>query len=320
MMKKAGIFIIVFLYCLSSINAQAFNVNTHYLDQAAEALSVVEYNGGFYCLDYVDKSKRLLHIDHQDNVISNDSVNPLFFELVVENGNMYAIDVNMDMHLFDGKNFTTPENRKYKETFFEDDKYLVSRSCSGEWGGTLFFTDKKTKKKYECESTCPVAIHKINDSYTITASLAHLSGWVEVFEITNPKKMKPYKEKKKNGYINIADQSRSQSGKKILAKESDMTAGTSFIYNDTLYHLLSEQPPVLAYDEKDCYASIYTIKEGKFKEVTRLLNEDVYFIGQSVKANENTGFIFRTFENRRTGFVYIHGNNVDVYVFGQEKQ
>jgi hypothetical protein len=78
---------------------------------------------------------------------------------------------------------------KSRAVFFEDDAYTVTRTCSGEWGGTIRFTDKKTKIEYSCESICPVSVSKNDGAYIVTSSLAHLSGSTEIITIEDPKAM-----------------------------------------------------------------------------------------------------------------------------------
>src|ERR1700722_17794087 len=64
--------------------------------------------------------------------------------------------------------------KKLSSGFFEDENYLVTKTCSGEWGGTIWFKNKKTGITYACSATCPVAVNKINGKYFITNTLAHL--------------------------------------------------------------------------------------------------------------------------------------------------
>ena len=76
--------------------------------------------------------------------------------------------------------------RKKREHFYEDDQYVVDKTCSGEWGGTILFRNKRTEAVRMANATCPVAVVKVYGKYVVTASLAHLSGFSEVLEIANP--------------------------------------------------------------------------------------------------------------------------------------
>lgn len=66
---------------------------------------------------------------------------------------------------------------KQDSAFFEDENYLVRKSCSGEWGGTIWFKNKVTGIEYSCEATCPVAVNKVNGKYIVTTTLAHMIGF-----------------------------------------------------------------------------------------------------------------------------------------------
>lgn len=60
---------------------------------------------------------------------------------------------------------TRIEAMRKKSIFYEDEQYLVTRSCSGEWGGTVKFKNKKTGIEYSCEVTCPVSVNKLGNGY-----------------------------------------------------------------------------------------------------------------------------------------------------------
>lgn len=79
------------------------------------------------------------------------------------------------------KDFVIPNS-----AFFEDENDIVSKTCSGEWGGTIKFKNKKTGVEYACGATCPVVVNKISGKYIVTNTLGHLSGFTEIIEIDNP--------------------------------------------------------------------------------------------------------------------------------------
>lgn len=60
---------------------------------------------------------------------------------------------------------------------------LVSKSCRGEFGGTIKFKSKKTGIEYCCASTCPVVVNKVSGKYIVTNTLAHMRGFSELIEI-----------------------------------------------------------------------------------------------------------------------------------------
>ncbi len=70
-----------------------------------------------------------------------------------------------------------------------DDKFIVYRKCSGEFGGTIYFFDRQTKETYFTESTCANTVIKKNGQYQILAHLGHMMGTSEIKIIDDPKKL-----------------------------------------------------------------------------------------------------------------------------------
>ena len=66
------------------------------------------------------------------------------------------------------------------DTLFEDDRFIVTKTCSGEWGGTIKFKSKENGTVYACAATCPVIVNKLNGKYIVTNSLSHLDGFCTV--------------------------------------------------------------------------------------------------------------------------------------------
>jgi len=80
-----------------------------------------------------------------------------------------------------------------------DDKFIVYRKCSGEFGGTIYFFDRQSKETYFTESTCANTVIKKNGQYQILAHLGHMMGTSEIKIIDNPKKLT----KAKNNQLKI---------------------------------------------------------------------------------------------------------------------
>jgi len=85
---------------------------------------------------------------------------------------------------------TNKQNYMYHEKnipIYEDAEFRVNSCCRGEFGGAVFFYDKKSKKTYSCPSTCLQGIQKIDSSYFITSSLA--GYFASVIKIDNPREL-----------------------------------------------------------------------------------------------------------------------------------
>jgi hypothetical protein len=137
------------------------------------------------------------------------------------------------------------ELRKEKKSLYEDTDYIVTKTCSGEWGGTVKFKNKETGKEFSCAATCPVSINKMNDKYVVTSALAHLIGHSEVLEISDPKNLEIFKlppPRKKRGkkefrYVGD-DESKSKKGTTVLLDSVGILIRGSFIFKEELYQII----------------------------------------------------------------------------------
>ncbi|WP_034041358.1 hypothetical protein [Wocania ichthyoenteri] len=121
------------------------------------------------------------------------------------------------------------------ENFYEDEYFIVRDSCRGEFGGTIEFKNKETGKKYIAKATCPSSIVKLNGKYYLTTSLAHMSGFSEIYEISNPHKLEELNmtDSVKEKYL----KGKSTKGLKQLYKNIGGTILVSFPFENELYHI-----------------------------------------------------------------------------------
>lgn len=131
--------------------------------------------------------------------------------------------------------------------FFEDEKYKVTRTCSGEWGGSIWFKNKQGGITRSCEATCPVCVNKLNGKYYVTATLAHLSGFSEILEIDHPDSMRIFKMpkprrirgKKFVRYVGDSE-SKSRRGARVLVDSVGILTLGSFPYQGRLYYIVTD--------------------------------------------------------------------------------
>ncbi len=156
-----------------------------------------------------------------------------------------------------------------RANIFEDNLYVVSKSCSGEWGGTIRFKNKSTGIEYSAASTCPVVVNKIYDKYYITNTLAHMRGSSEILEILNPDSLtviehpKPRNEKGKSIIRYVGDsETKSTRGTKQLVDSYGIMTLASFPYNGQLYHIITDsQKTLLASIENNKFATIDIVSD-----------------------------------------------------------
>ncbi|PPK96431.1 hypothetical protein LY01_00251 [Nonlabens xylanidelens] len=75
---------------------------------------------------------------------------------------------------------------KDKSILFTDEHFIVYRLCNGEFGGTIYFYDRKTNETYFTKSNCAHTIEKKDKQYHVVANLGHMMGMSEIKTISDP--------------------------------------------------------------------------------------------------------------------------------------
>lgn len=189
--------------------------------------------------------------------------------------------------------------KKLDSVFYEDDNYFVSKTCSGEWGGTIWFRNKNTGIEYFCEATCPVGVNKINGKYIVTNTLDHMGGSSEVIEIDNPDSLNvfvfPEPRGEKNGFkwgYMGDNESKSKKGVKQLVDSMGILIIASFPYNGQVFHIVTDnKSTVVAGIENNRLVTIDTISNMPIRmmreEVIRTIDNHyiIFFKTREVKGN-----------------------------------
>lgn len=192
---------------------------------------------------------------------------------------------------------------------FEDSLYILSKTCSGEWGGTIKFKNKKTGIEYSAASTCPVVVNKLNEKYYITNTLAHMSGFSEILEISNPDLMTVFelpKPRSKKGKMNVRyvgdDESKSTNGTKQLVDSNGVLTLASFPYNGQLYHIVT--------DFKKTFLT--KIENNSFVTIDTISDKSIWTYNPEVFVKDD-GHIIVLFKNQEVeGVLEIFGNQITV--------
>jgi len=210
----------------------------------------------------------------------------------------------------DSSQFKTESDfRKRDSAFFEDDNYIVRKTCSGEWGGTIWFKNKLTGIEYSCEATCPVVVNKVNGTYVVTSTLAHMVGFSTVIEIVNPDSMaifqlpEPRQIKRKMKIYYISDrESSSKKGTKILVDSVGAMVIASFPHNDQLFHIVT--------DFQKTYIS--KIENNTFVTVDTLSNSSLWtYDPELIRTDDGHSIVF--FSNQEAkGYLDIYGNKMNL--------
>lgn len=194
-------------------------------------------------------------------------------------------------------------------SFFEDEKYIVRKTCRGEWGGTVWFKNKKTGVERACVATCPVVINKLNGKYFVTATLNHMSGFSQVLEIDNPELLNTFKLPKPRAVVGKRiiravgdDESRSNKGSKILLDTTRVSILLSFSLNGQLYHVFT--------DYKKSYLG--RIQSKKLVTIAIVSQESFWSYDTEVIKTVDGHFI-AFFKNEKVdGYLDVFGNGLTI--------
>lgn len=194
--------------------------------------------------------------------------------------------------------------------FFEDENYTVRKTCSGEFGGSIIFKNKKTGIEYGCAATCPVVVNKIGDKYIVTNTLAHLIGFSEVLQIDHPDSMlvfkpfQPGKPKKKGRIIvrYVGDgEVRSSQGSKRLLDTTRIMILSSFVFKGQCYHVVA--------DYEKTYIS--TIENKRLVYLQLICNDRLFtYNPEVIRTKDNHDIVFFYNNEKNIGYLDIAGNNI----------
>jgi hypothetical protein len=231
---------------------------------------------------------------------------------------IFSLAWGQDTKLFDIKETLIKDSATIKKIsdcakidscFFQDGLYFVRKTCSGEWGGSVWFKNKKTGIEYSCNATCPVEINKYNGKYIITCTLAHLSGSTEIIEIANPDSMdifklpEPRAKKRKMIYRYVGDnESKSTKGTKQLIDSIGVLTLASFQYNGQLYNIVTDFRKTF----------VTRIVNKKFVTIDTISNESLRtYDPEVIKTKDNHYITFFTNE-KVSGYIDLFDNKINV--------
>lgn len=163
---------------------------------------------------------------------------------------------------------------KVDSPLFEDENYYVTSSCSGEWGGTIFFKDKRSGTIYEGSSTCPVKVTEYNGKYYVSNFLGHMRGHSTLYETEDPRNMSIYTgDRPKADKLIGQRECKSTEGMKkwldIIGSSRTMELLSSFVRNDRLLHLYSDGDDVYICQLTDGDSVIRNVKNSRIQNVYR---------------------------------------------------
>ncbi|WP_179334738.1 hypothetical protein [Winogradskyella costae] len=268
---------------------------------------VTYFNGKYYCMFETNQentsndSKKMIVLDKkgafvEDVFIPEGIQDMIYYNIRIENDSLFLQRAQFDEENFvlgkDVTDFQSTETRAFKT--YEDELFNVYSTCRGEWGGTVFFQDKKTNELFEGSSTCPIVVNKIGTEYFVTNYMGHMIGFASVNKISDPRNLEKSKWDFKSRFG-----SENQKGVEKVLDTMGFYIPTSFVSNSNLVHLYN--------DDNGTY--IAEIENGKMKPIYTF---DFKFYPQFNQQLEDGKLLtFKVVETEKDGILLIDGNNLN---------
>lgn len=211
-----------------------------------ELRNVASFRNNFYALfetnrkNTSERFKKMIVFNKKGEVIEDVYIpkeiqDMVYCDLIVSNDSLYVKETQFEKsNLVLGEYVADFALTKTKDfPIFKDEVYNIYSVCNGEFGGTIYFQNLKTKKSYEAASTCPIVINKIDSQYYVTNANS-------VLKIQSPEKLE-------NSNLNFKTHQGSQftNGIEMLFDTSnfdmDFYIATSFIKDKKLLNLYSDK-------------------------------------------------------------------------------
>ena len=281
---------------------------------------IIKFRNKYYCFverdnPYSSNSFRDFYIlssngtvDYKTQISENINTGD-YNDLFVKNDSILLKDYYDHITFnFDTINYEWKEINEVEDLIYEDEDYSVYYLDFGEWGNTVWFKNKKTKKEYELASSFP-KIHKINNVYYLTNSRS-------ILKIENPTRLKLcdtsyyYEAVEK---LKWSQGSSSMVGTKTLFQDtsswynSKFYIATSFIIHDSLFCIYTDgNSTYLGYIDSSKIQSIKNIG----------MNLNIYRRHNSYRGDQNKYknqlLKFQSYDRRKEKLIEIDKNVIRI--------
>lgn len=218
---------------------------------------------------------------------------------------VFEVKINhVSKNIIDELKHLKEEETNFSGLLYKDEKYEVWKSCSGEWGGTVYFKNRQNNVIHYAVATCPVSVNKINGKYYVSNSLAHMIGFSEILEIADPEKMATTQKIPvyHPDIITREYESESTLGTKKILDTTRVLIVSSFVYNKKLYSIIS--------GIDGTKTTISELKNNRFETVTELPEKIFYSEPIIVKKAENDLELY--FQHPKKGIMKVHDNKIQI--------
>lgn len=290
-----------------------FIKSTHTVELDASLKATVFFKDKFLCLKADGEMIAISPTSHKlEGTFQTNTKDVALHDIFLRNDSLIGVNEKNTYFLTNENVWKFLKQGRSVPIFYQDKEFTVSISCSGEWGGSVYFTHNKTKKRYEAKATCPLTLLKQGNTYIVTASLAHMIGFTEVISITAPSQLKPYNRNhlKKKKVIHVGeDESTSTQGATTLIDTVRVIAITSFPLDENIYYVLNTNKAVI----------ISSIKNGTFKTEDVLRDKRLASYGPVTMINGEKRITTFTYGSQ-AGFLVIEQNKLDLYLLSPDSR
>lgn len=239
------------------VDKSPFVVRTYHLKLAERIREVLFAQGRYYCLLETGKFICLNRQFQVDSTITQTISNEVFERGFLGDDQLMAakrIKNNLFEEYFLDEHFQWQKTDQIlsAEPAQAEEPFQIHHCCMGEFGGAIFFKDKRTERVYSCPATCVVALNKIGNDYYVTNTLAHSEGFSEILLIKDPKQLFELKTDSLKNSCNwwtwfvhfkdgFAGMEKFEIGTTKLLDTIGLLTTISFVRDGELYHLCSDQ-------------------------------------------------------------------------------
>jgi hypothetical protein len=228
-----------------------------------------------------------------------------------------------DKLFFIDKDFRLQEFKR-KETvhrryLYEDDSYYVYGCCVGEFGGSVFFLNKKTNRTYSYFATCATQVLRFKNQYVVCNNLAHLGSSMSFLFIPDPVKLYELTDERSknhcNWYVEVDSlknywEQSPIGGVNFHRGAYGSMSLASFSVNDSLYSILT--------NDSATYIAVH--KGDTTFERQRILNKAIQFHQtQVIKAGNKQICLYNLTQGSPFAAYFTTGNNSGLLVIDQNK-
>lgn len=326
-------FLTAFITCSSKkqdTKTKDFLVSVKSIKGDTVITSAVYYDGHILCLQ---EDNKLFVLDTTFNFV--DSLTAKFAKLKIQFLHSYndtiLLSADKDIFYLDTgfvlKKYTN-KPFKYQFPYFTDSTYYVYACSAGEWGGAVFFWNKKTNRTYSYPATDVQQVFKFNDEYVVSSFLAHLSGISDYLFIKDPTKMYELKDEKQKTFCNWYMEVDSINDKKLFdtltppgvkyyADSFITRTVTTFPYKNEIYSIYcTDSATILAKFKNQRLSVIDTLLHHRLtfhSAKTHLTPNGIVTAYRATGSQGGEGNTLTPYQN--TGLIFIKNNTIDFLEF-----